>query len=209
MGMIYLIRHAEPQFDNGHGVTRDPEGPRYYGAMDLELSREGREHAASLKEPLEHLRESTLITSSMRRAQHTAELIFPEKPYRVERDFREIDLREWEGRTFQEVKEEDGKAFEERWNHMDTFRSPGGESFQDLRERVIPAFRALLEKELPSPLVITAHGGVFLVILQEILEIPLQRVFSLRQDYCGVHVLQKQKKGTLALRQLNWHPEIL
>ncbi len=209
MGMIYLIRHAEPQFDNGHGVTRDPEGPRYYGSLDLELSREGREHAVSLETSLEHLREGTLITSSMRRAQHTAELIFPGKPYRVEPSFREIDLGKWEGRTFQEVKEEDRMAFEERWSHLETFRSPGGESFQDLRQRVIPAFRNLMGENLSSPLVITAHGGVFLVILQEILGIPLQTTFSLRQDYCGIHVLENGKKDSLTLRQLNWHPGIL
>ncbi len=107
------------------------------------------------------------------------------------------------------MKEEDGKAFEERWNHMDTFRSPGGESFQDLRERVVPAFQALVQENLPSPLIITAHGGVFLVILQDILGIPLQTTFSLRQEYSGIHVLERQKKGSLALRQLNWHPKIL
>ena len=209
MGMIYLIRHGEPQFDNGHGVTRDPEGPRYYGALDLELSREGREHAASLANPLKHLGEGTLISSPMIRARHTGELIFPEKSYAMEENFREIDLGEWEGRTFQEVKEEDRMAFEERWNHLDTFRSPGGESFQDLRERVVPTFRALLEKDLPSPLIITAHGGVFLVILQDILDMPLQKIFSLRQDYCGIHVLERQKKNSLGIRQLNWHPAIL
>ncbi len=207
MGLIYLIRHGEPQFTNGYSVSEDPEAPRYYGSLDLELSPLGTKQARNLKEPLQSLATATLVTSPMIRARHTAEHIFQDKTYQVEPDFREIDLGEWEGQTFREIQEKSPESFEERWQNIEFFRSPRGESFEDLRNRVIPAFEKTLTKNPQGPLVITAHGGVFLVILREVLNLSLPQVFNLHQDYCGIHVLES-KGSSFKARQLNWHPQI-
>jgi len=98
------------------------------------------------------------------------------------------------------------EAFEARGQDFAGFRPPGGENFLDVQKRAWPAFTTLLDR-WEGNLLITAHAGVFKTIIFTLLGIPWQKLFSLRQDYCGVHVLTRFD-GHLTVRQLNWMPQM-
>ena len=134
----------------------------------------------------------------------TAEIIAgsTDAPFEEVAGLREISFGEWELRSIGEFAESEPKLFAERGADFAGFRPPGGENFLDLRERVWPAFLGLLGRE-PGNLLIVAHAGVIKTIIYAILDIPLQKLFSVRLDYCGIQVISRMD-GHLALTRLNW-----
>jgi probable phosphoglycerate mutase len=84
-----------------------------------------------------------------------------------------------------EIRRRFPEAWAARGEALDTFRPPGGESFQDLAQRVMPAFRQLSESP-DGPILVAGHAGVNRVILCRLLGMPLRNLFRLSQDYAGL-----------------------
>ena len=197
---IYLVRHGRP-------ALPDYE-MRFLGRTDLPLSPEGKEQALALKRVFEEIRIDRVFHSGLKRAAETAYIIAGKRniPFAVVPEFQEIAFGEWEVRSMKEIMESDPEAFEARGRDFARFRPPGGENFLDVQKRVWPAFTGLLDR-WEGNLLITAHAGVFKTVIFTLLDIPWQKLFSLRQDYCGVHVLTRFD-GHLTVRQLNWMPRM-
>lgn len=197
---IYLVRHGRP-------ALPDYE-MRFLGRTDLPLSPEGKEQALALKRVFEEIRIDRVFHSGLKRAAETAYIIAGKRdiPFAVVPEFQEIAFGEWEVRSMKEIMESDPEAFEARGRDFARFRPPGGENFLDVQKRVWPAFTGLLDR-WEGNLLVTAHAGVFKTVIFTLLDIPWQKLFSLRQDYCGVHVLTRFD-GHLTVRQLNWMPRM-
>jgi alpha-ribazole phosphatase len=182
---IFLVRHAEAV-----GIDQQK---RYLGQQDPDLSPLGIHQAEKLGQAFRHRPTEAVFTSDLLRAMHTALWIAKNhgcQPVRV-REFREISLGEWEGRTFQEVQAQHPEEYEQRGRDIANYRTPGGESFADLQKRVLPAFTAVVEKTKGN-LVIVAHAGVNRVILCHLMRRPLQELLSIPQDHAGVSVLREE-----------------
>ena len=108
--------------------------------------------------------------------------------------FREINLGEWEGRTFQEVRERYPEEYRQRGQDIANYRTPGGESFADVQSRVLPAFKEAVEKT-KGDCVFVAHAGVNRVILCHLMQQPLEELFSIPQDHAAVNVLRRHGGG--------------
>ena len=181
--IIFLVRHAEPV-----GIDQQK---RYLGQHNPDLSPFGVHQAEKLCEAFRSCPIQAVFTSDLLRAVHTALLIVKNhhcQPERI-REFREISLGEWEGRTFQEVQAQYPEEYEQRGQDIANYRTPGGESFADLQKRVLPAFRAVVKTK--GNLVIVAHAGVNRVILCHLTQRPLQELFSIPQDYAAVNILRE------------------
>jgi alpha-ribazole phosphatase len=101
----------------------------------------------------------------------------------------EIFLGQWDGMTFEEVKRQSPKGFKQRGEHLDTFRPPGGESFVDLQNRVLPFFHQCL-REPGTPLFVT-HAGVIRVILCHVTGLALKDLFQISMAYGQLFVLER------------------
>jgi alpha-ribazole phosphatase len=184
MGTIFLVRHAEPV-----GVDQQK---RYLGQLDPDLSPVGIRQAEKLGLAFRLVPIEAVFTSDLVRAAHTASLIAENRdsqPIMV-REFREISLGEWEGRTFQEIQSQYPEEYERRGRDIADYRTPGGESFADLQRRVLPAFAAVVEKTKGN-LLIVAHASVNRIILCHLMKRPPQELFSIPQDYAAVNVLSE------------------
>lgn len=193
---IYLVRHGRPELPDYE--------MRFLGRTDLPLSREGKEQATALKRTFEELPLKRVFHSGMKRAFETASIIAGHRdiPFTAIPELKEIAFGEWEVCSMREIMEKDPAAFAERGRDFAHFRPPGGENFLDVQKRVWPAFTSLLEGE-EGDMMIVAHAGVFKTVIFSILDMPWQNLFSIRQDYCGIHVLSRCA-GHLTVRQLNW-----
>ncbi|OPZ38519.1 MAG: Alpha-ribazole phosphatase [Synergistetes bacterium ADurb.BinA166] len=193
---IYLVRHGRPELPD--------DEMRFLGWADLPLSDEGRRQAAAAARALSGARFDRVVHSGLSRARETAEIIAAstDAPFEEVAGLREISFGEWELRSIGEFAESEPELFAERGADFAGFRPPGGENFLDLRERAWPAFLGLLGRE-PGNLLIVAHAGVIKTIIYAILGIPLQKLFSVRLDYCGIQVISRMD-GHLTLTRLNW-----
>ncbi len=163
---------------------------RFLGQADPPLSAAGLEQAQRLAARLRTVRFDAVYSSDLRRALVTAETIAAASGVRVQREarLREIDTGLWEGLTFDEAQMRYPVEYAERERDLVGYRFPNGESFRDLYERVTAVFIEVVDEDSGSILV-SGHRGVNRVLLCEVLGLPLDRLFSIRQDYGSVNVL--------------------
>ncbi len=195
---IYLVRHGRPELPD--------RNTRFLGRSDLPLSEEGREQAGELKKAFDGLPLEGVFTSGLRRADETASIIAGHRdiPFTVIPALQEIAFGKWELLTMDEIRQKDPGAYEARGRDFARFRPEGGENFLEVQQRAWPAFLTLARGRQDNILV-AAHSGVFKVLLLTILELPWPKLFTLRQDYCGVHVLV-QSGEELTVEKVNWSP---
>ena len=120
-------------------------------------------------------------------------------------ELREIDLGDWECRAMADVRRDFPDQFEARGRDMAGFRPPGGESFRDLSERVIPVIETLA-REVHGNVLLAGHAGVNRVILCHVLGLPLAGLFRLGQDHGCLNVISWGASGPV-LRLLNLPPD--
>jgi len=159
---VLLLRHAE---------TSAPE--RFHGAeSDVGLGPRGFHQAEMVARTLSALRPDALYCSAMRRARETAEVIgracglVPG----IEPDLHERKMGPLSG-----MSREDGlDAYSEakrRWMAGEIgYTHEGGESYAQIRDRVVPVFRRLADSSAGRTVVVVAHGVVIRVLLGTLLE---------------------------------------
>jgi alpha-ribazole phosphatase len=179
-GLVFLLRHGRIQ---GAGEKR------FIGSTDTDLDEIGISQARYWHQALSPLNIDTFHTSSLTRCRHTARIIAGDRSIIPYPALNEINLGQWDGRRFDEIKQQDPEGFRQRGEHLDTFRPPDGESFLDLQYRVLPFFNQCL-REPGTPLFVT-HAGVIRVILCQVTGLALNNLFQIRMGYGQLFVLER------------------
>lgn len=178
---IYLIRHGQIDYGNEK---------RYIGVTDLPLSEAGIRQVTRLKEYFAGIEIEKAFTSPLKRCRQTAEILLEGSSISREviDELREINMGEWENQTIDHIKERFSAMYEKRGANIDTFIPPGGESFAQLQERVMPAFAHIAANTSGNALIIS-HAGVNRVILSKLLDFPWQDIFKISQPYGCINQL--------------------
>ncbi|MCR5800354.1 MAG: histidine phosphatase family protein [Lachnospiraceae bacterium] len=151
-----------------HGMTTDNEMHRYSGASDSEISKHGAVDITSRAATGyygSYNGEKVYISSKVR-ALETLKIIFPEADYTVDARLDEMNFGVFEGKTYEELKSD--KAYQ-TWISGDNLSNicPGGESFVQLRERVLEAWKKITDRG-EDAILITHNGPI--VAIREIIE---------------------------------------
>ena len=178
---LFLVRH---------GAIIRSAGRTYIGQLDVPLNEEGVEQALALRQWLQPMNFARVISSDLKRTQHTARIIAGDRPDPTEsfRAFREISLGEWEGCTFSDIEQRFPAEYTARGRDIENWRPAGGESFADCRARVMDALGAILHSAEGSILLV-AHAGVNRLILCEALSVPVARLHSIPQEYGCLNII--------------------
>ncbi len=167
------------------GSAIDAEN-RCIGQTDLPLSKAGMRESRLLVRQL-RLTNATVISSDLRRARHTAEMLTGDHIIEEPR-LREMHFGEWEGATWAELEEQVGAPPLRESATWTTIRPPGGESFADVVARV-SSWLAALPRDGGDYLVV-AHAGSIRAVAVLLLEIPPSRAFSLALDHARVSIFE-------------------
>lgn len=179
---LLLVRHAE---------TDTALRGRCYGRLDVALSAEGRRQAGALAAALADAPLAAVYSSPLARALDTAGPIAAGhglEPVADDR-LREIDFGDLEGLAYDDIRAARPDVFQAWMQTPTSVRFPGGESFGDLRERVLAVVRAVRERHPGEAVAVVAHGGVVRVVLADALGLADGAVFRLDQAYGGVSVV--------------------
>ena len=152
---VYLIRH---------GRTALQAEKRYQGITDAPLSAEGRAELTRAK-----IRPARVYVSPLCRARETASILFPQADQIVVPDLHEMDFGAFEGRNYMEM--ENDPDYRAWVDGLCLGPCPGGESRDQYCDRVCRAFGEVLslaEKEGDDPVVIVAHGGTQMALLDRL-----------------------------------------
>ena len=185
---IYLIRHGE---------TTNAGEVCFNGHFDVDLSDQGKNQSQHIADALKALPIKAIYSSDLKRTQIGAKYVADEHnlkhtPYK---ELRELAFGDWEGLSITEVNRNYPGKLKERLKNIEQFRVEGGESFYQLRDRVIPKFKEIISRHLSDTIVILCHGGVIRTILAHILEIPIKNLFHINQPYSSVNIIQFYEEG--------------
>ncbi|MBI5581006.1 MAG: alpha-ribazole phosphatase [Deltaproteobacteria bacterium] len=200
MTLLYLLRH---------GAIDWPEADCFIGQTDAPLSAEGRRQAGACRSELRNLEFTAVWSSDLTRATETAGIIFAgcAASIRTCRELREIQLGEWDGQPRGRVRESHPDHWRARGEDLADFRPPGGESFRDLQQRVVPQIARIAEETQGTACIVT-HAGVIRVLICHMLQIPLSNIFRIRLDYGCVSIVA-YSPGRVEVCALNLRPSNL
>ena len=177
--LIFLLRH---------GQIQGSEKKRFIGRTDVHLDQTGIQQALYWKKAFSSVTVKTIYSSSLERCTITAGVIANGKPIATVPALNEINMGEWDGKSFDDIKQSLPREFEKRGQMIDQFRPPRGESFQDLQERVWPFFENLREKQT-GPILVVTHAGVIRVMMCGIMGLNLKEMFKIKLVYGQLFIL--------------------
>ena len=149
---IYLIRH---------GQTRGNLERRYMGVTDQPLCPQGRAALADWRGP----EAEAVYVSPLLRCRETAAILYPGTAQTVVPGLRETDFGAFEGRTYEEL--QDSPAYRAWLDSAGQAAPPGGESREQVRRRVLAAFRTVTAGHAPGErLALVVHGGTIMTLLE-------------------------------------------
>lgn len=154
MKKVYLIRHGLPDFPGGKGMC--------IGTTDIPMGEKGFRQSAEMAQKLPPV--TAVFSSPLTRAVQTAQAIG--LPVTILPDLREMYAGEWDGLTFDEIRQRYPELYAARFHDL-TIPLPGAEDHAGCLSR----FKGAMEeaaKQSPGDFAVVAHGGIIAQFLQDI-----------------------------------------
>lgn len=194
--LIYLFRH---------GRSAAPPG-LMVGRSDFGLSDEGCLEARGWGERLSNISFDLAVSSPLRRARQTAELILggrPDNPpLHIEPDLMEVSLGRWEGRSKDWVMRHYPQDWAARGRDLINHPPPGGESLAGLAARVWPALRRLAREAAGHQCsLMVAHQAVIRVILARLPGSWPDNPLEIEVPPASLTILSVEPNGRVACRE--------
>lgn len=93
----------------------------------------------------------------------------------------EINLGEWEGLSWSEVQEKFPKEYEEWYNNRRYTKSPKGESYQDMLERVLTVIYKIINENCDDVAIVT-HSAVIMCLQCYLINTPFNEMMKFKTD---------------------------
>jgi alpha-ribazole phosphatase len=185
---LYLVRHGE--------LVTSKEW-RYVGQMDVELNETGKKQIQNLSSRLSSEQIEMIFSSDLTRTIESAEIIGNKLEIINEpiSELREINLGVWEGLTLEEIEESFPEDLVKRSEDIKDFRIINGESFSDVKKRVIPKLKDIIEGNVSKRILVIAHGGVNRIIIADALGLDINNIPRLEQNYACLNIIDYYKSG--------------
>lgn len=179
---VWLIRHSEPE--------RRVRG-RCYGSLDVALSPEGRNQMEQVARELKTEPLAAIYSSPQLRAKESARILASHHAccYEENPGLREFNFGDFEGKTYDEIAELYPDLYRQWMDSPTTICFPNGESFPEMRVRVLEALKTILHQRDGQTVAIVTHGGVIRIAIAWVLDMPDQYLFRLAQDYAAMNLL--------------------
>ena len=189
MPRIYLVRHGQTEWNAELRLQGQEDTPLNYTGRG-QASRNGGVLANILSNPDAF----DFVASPLGRTRETMEIIrkvlgLPADSYRTDEVLKEIHFGDWQGRTWDQLREAHPKEiaarFDDPWNTVAP--GPGGESFAMLSARALGWLDSV-----DQDTVAVTHGGIIRCVMGHIeqtpeqniphIEIPQDRIYVIGED---------------------------
>lgn len=159
-----------------HGQTDYNVAGRMQGHIDSVLTAAGREQAVAAAPEIVRFGAERVISSDLRRAVDTADVVGNATglPVKLDPRLRETHLGDWQGRTVPQIELEWPGAIA-TWRSDPAWAPPGGESRIDVVRRSRPVVEELDEEFTTgreATAVLVAHGGLIAGLVSGLLDLP-------------------------------------
>lgn len=168
---IYITRHGQTEW-NALGKLQ--------GRKDIELNEVGRKQAEMTRDKLKNEKVDLIISSSLKRAKQTAEIINKEFNVDILEDERLVErgYGDFEGITKIELKEMKKKdsRIDEACNYIKNISMYNMETMQDLCKRIYDFLDEITTKYKDENVLIVTHGSASIPIKCYFMKYPLEKL---------------------------------
>ena len=187
-----------------HGQTALSAERRYSGRGDPPLTETGLSQAAAAAHRLATFGVTAIVTSPLTRARQTADQVAKTTgaPVAALDDLTETDFGAWEGLTFLECRTRDPELHS-AWLTNPSVPTPGGESFDQVHERVARARDRILERHGGGTVVVVSHVTPIKTLLRIALEVGPSLLFRLHLDLASLSIIEFYPDGNTSVRLVN------
>ena len=177
---LFLIRHGQTDWN--------VEG-KIQGSADIELNKTGIKQAEELSHKVLEAgyKFSKIYSSPQKRAVKTAEILSEvnKVDYISIAGLEEINLGEWEGLSWTEVKEKYPTEYEEWYINRRYTKPPKGEAYEDMLQRVLKSIYKIIS-ENSKDVVIVTHSAVIMCIQCYITNTPFSEMMKFKADNTSI-----------------------
>jgi len=193
---LILVRHGETHW-NKDGLVQGADS-------DIELNDTGLEQARRLAAFLKNEPLVGVLSSPLRRAITTAEVIASQHQLSVEIDqgLKELKVGDLEGTSISNLPTTFSRFLLKWWQDGEAMKLPNGESLVDLQQRVWKVIEGLMERHKTgsdlnraATAVVVSHYFVTLAIILKALDLPLEYFIKFKLDLGGVSILEFRDYG--------------
>jgi probable phosphoglycerate mutase len=180
---------------------------RYAGLSpktDAPLTDTGVRQAAAAAKRLASAGIDAIVASPLRRTVRTAEEVAAVTgvPVLTDEGFRETDFGAWEGLTFAEVRER-WPSEVTTWLADPSVAPPGGESFDQVSERVTAALHRILAERAHQTVLIVSHVTPIKTLVAAALLAPPAALYRMHLDVAALCEIDWYADGPAVLRSFN------
>jgi len=195
MTNLFLVRHGETAL-NTKGV--------YYGLIDCELTEVGIEQVNNLAARLPRLQFDAILASPLKRALQTAAILsgLNEEQIIIDEGLMELNFGEWEGKAAEEIQATHPDEWQLWANDWRNYPPPGGESFQELEERVRFSLTELLHTYQDKNVLLVSHNSCLRIIMASLLKVGEQGFWNFTFEQ-GAYSWLEVSDGHCTIRKIN------
>ncbi|MDI6735651.1 MAG: histidine phosphatase family protein [bacterium] len=176
---LILVRHAESTWNKSNRVQ---------GIKNPKLSDKGRRQSQLLAEKFNGMRFDAVYSSHLKRAYDTAKILTNSNISTIE-DLQEIKLGVWEGLTINQVRQEYKELYTQWYQKPVEVRIPGAETVLEFKDRVVGVLDGIRAKHPDEEVLVVTHGGVITLYLAHLLEMDLNRLWSISLKNAAVTII--------------------
>ena len=200
MGQIIFLRHGQAKNNTERILAGRTEG--------IPLTEIGIKQAEHTAELLEHMNISTIYSSPIQRAKHTAEIVAEHNSLNVTIDERliELDMGKFTGIPYDEIFTSHGNVFMKFYNGELEIAHNGVETFAEVKKRVLGIVDHVIEKHPDENVVLVTHMDPIKAMLSTIVDLSPTNLFELIIANASLNIF-REKDRKFSLSGLNvMHP---
>ena len=190
MVKLILVRHA---------LTVDNQKSRLSGHIDSSISEEGKEQIDKITNYLKDFDIDKIYTTTCSRTKDTVKKLSELKSIEIieKESLKEISFGDFEGLTFDEIKDKYPKEFQDMIEKGYEYKYPNGESLIDSYNRVCIELDNIISNNDDRTILICSHGGTIRNIITYLISNSYKYHWNFKIDNGSVTILEVQDGFTV------------
>ena len=182
-----------------HALTVDNQKSRLSGHIDSSISEEGKEQIDKITNYLKDFDIDKIYTTTSSRTKDTVKKLSELKSIEIieKESLKEISFGDFEGLTFDEIKDKYPKEFQDMIEKGYEYKYPNGESLIDSYNRVCIELDNIISNNDDRTILICSHGGTIRNIITYLISNSYKYHWNFKIDNGSVTILEVQDGFTV------------
>ncbi len=196
MGQIIFLRHGQAKNNTERILAGRTEG--------VPLTDTGIKQAEHTAQLLEHMNISTIYSSPIQRAKHTAEIVGKHNSLDVTIDDRliELDMGKFTNIPYDEIFNSHGNVFMKFYNGELEIAHNGVETFSDVKKRILGIVDHIIEKHPDENILLVTHMDPIKAMLSTVIDLSPTNLYELIITNASLTIFRENDKK-ISLSGLN------